>query len=209
LLAGVSHDLRTPLARMRVALALIEKRPSPKLFARLDADIEEMDRLIGNVLDVARGLASEAAADVELHGLLHELAAGDARVAVTCADLRVQVPPVALRRAVGNLLDNALRHGGDRPIELIAEAGASGVRIGVLDRGPGIPEDQIAAVFEPFHRLDAARSPAMGGAGLGLAIVRQLADANRWRVELKPRAGGGLEAWLRVAAISSGAPQDA
>jgi two-component system osmolarity sensor histidine kinase EnvZ len=198
LLAGVSHDLRTPLARMRVALALLEKRPTPKLFARLEADIEEMDRLIGNVLDLARGLASEGSSDIDLRALLQELAGSDGRVAVRSPELRVQAPALALRRAVGNLVDNARRYGGGTDIDLVAESWAGEVRIGVLDRGPGIPDDQRAAVFEPFHRIDAARSPATGGAGLGLAIVRQLAEANRWRVELKERPGGGLEAWLAL-----------
>jgi two-component system osmolarity sensor histidine kinase EnvZ len=198
LLAGVSHDLRTPLARMRVALALLEKRPSPKLFLRLEADIEEMDRLIGNVLDLARGLASEAAVEVDLHALLHELAGSDGRVAVACPELRVMAPPLALRRTVGNLVDNARRYGGDGPVDLVAEAWSGELRIGVLDRGPGIPAVQLDAVFEPFHRLDAARNPAIGGAGLGLAIVRQLAQANHWQVDLRPRAGGGLEAWLTL-----------
>lgn len=209
LLAGVSHDLRTPLARMRVALALLEKHPTPKLFARLEADIEEMDRLIGNVLDLARGLASESTADIDLRALLYELAGSDGRVAVSSPELRVQVPPLALRRAVGNLIDNARRYGGEAAIELVAEAWAGEVRIGVLDRGPGIPEDQLAAVFEPFHRVDAARNPAIGGAGLGLAIVRQLAEANRWRTELRPRAGGGLEAWLVLPATGLVPTQDA
>lgn len=209
LLAGVSHDLRTPLARMRVALALLEQRPNPKVFARLEMDIEEMDRLIGNVLDLARGLASEAAADVDLRGLLHDLAGSDGRIAVSCPDLALQAPPLALRRAIGNLVDNARRYGGEAPIEVIAEAWPGELRIGVLDRGPGIAEDQLPLVFEPFHRVDAARSPALGGAGLGLAIVRQLATANRWRVELQPRAGGGLAAWLTLPLPTSGPAQDA
>jgi two-component system osmolarity sensor histidine kinase EnvZ len=209
LLAGVSHDLRTPLARIRVALALLEKHPTPKLFARIEADIEEMDHLIGNVLDLARGLASEAPVEVDLRGLLLGLAGGDGRVAVNSPALRMQAPPLALRRAIGNLLDNARRYGGSGPIELVAEAWADELRIGVLDRGPGIPADQLAAVFEPFHRIDAARSPAIGGAGLGLAIVRQLAGANRWRVELKARVGGGLEAWLVLPGLPSVAAQDA
>ncbi|MBU1237714.1 MAG: HAMP domain-containing protein [Gammaproteobacteria bacterium] len=198
LLAGVSHDLRTPLARMRVALALLEKKPGPKLFLRLEADIEEMDRLIGNVLDLARGLASGTLEDVDVRGLLLELAGSDGRVAVSSPELRVKAPPLGLRRAIGNLLDNARRYGGEAPIELVAEAWEGEIRIGVLDRGPGIPEEQLDAVFEPFHRLDAARNPAIGGAGLGLAIVRQLAQANHWRVELRRRDGGGLEAWLHL-----------
>ncbi|MBI4995760.1 MAG: HAMP domain-containing protein [Rhodocyclales bacterium] len=202
LLAGVSHDLRTPLARMRVALVLLEKHPTPKLFARIESDIEEMDRLIGNVLDLARGLASEATADIDLRALLHELAGSDGRVTVNSPELRVQAPALALRRAIGNLVDNARRYGGEAGIELVAESWAGEVRIGVLDRGPGIPDDQLAVVFEPFHRVDVARSPAIGGAGLGLAIVRQLADANRWQVELKPRTGGGLEAWLSLRPVA-------
>lgn len=209
LLAGVSHDLRTPLARMRVALALLEQRPNPKVFARLETDIEEMDRLIGNVLDLARGLASEAAADVDLRGLLHDLAGSDGRIAVSCPDLALQAPPLALRRAVGNLIDNARRYGGEGPIEVVAEAWPGELRIGVLDRGPGIPEDQLSLVFEPFHRIDAARSPALGGAGLGLAIVRQLATANRWHIELQSRAGGGLAAWLTLPTPQSASAQDA
>lgn len=207
LLAGVSHDLRTPLARMRLALALLEQRPNPKVLARLEADIEEMDRLIGNVLDLARGLASEAAADVDLRGLLHELAGSDGRVSVASPNLALRAPPLALRRAIGNLIDNARRYGGEGPIDVVAEAWPGEVRVGVLDRGPGIPAEQLSLVFEPFHRVDAARSPALGGAGLGLAIVRQLAIANHWRIELLPRAGGGLAAWLTLP--GSGTAQDA
>jgi two-component system, OmpR family, osmolarity sensor histidine kinase EnvZ len=209
LLAGVSHDLRTPLARMRVALALAEKRPSPKLYARIEADIEEMDRLIGNVLDLARGLASETPVEVDLHALLGELAGSSGQVAVACPELRVMAPALALRRALGNLVDNARRYGGDGLIEVVAESWPGKIRIGVFDRGPGIPDDQVEAVFEPFHRLDAARNPALGGAGLGLAIVRQLAQANRWQIELKAREGGGLEAWLILPTQPSAAPQDA
>lgn len=213
LLAGVSHDLRTPLARMRVALALMEAQPSPKLLARLESDIEEMDRLVGNVLDLARGLAREPAEYRPLRELLAELAGSDGDVTVRCPSVNVRVAPTALRRAVANLLDNARRHAGGQPIdlvgELVGESGVGLVRIGVLDRGEGIPADQIAAVFEPFHRLDSARSPAKGGAGLGLAIVRQLADANGWQVELKSRPGGGLEAWLTLSPSASGAAEAA
>ena len=154
--------------------------------------------MIGNVLDLARGLDREASAPVGLRELLGELAGSDGRVAVTCPDIDLSVPPLALRRAIGNLVDNARRHGGDGPIEVLATVAPSEVHIGVLDRGPGVPEDQREAVFQPFHRIDDARSPAIGGAGLGLAIVRQLADANGWHVALRPRSGGGLEVWLTL-----------
>jgi two-component system osmolarity sensor histidine kinase EnvZ len=200
LLAGVSHDLRTPLARMRLALALLAEQPSPALIVRLDHDIEEMNRLIGKVLDLARGLDGETSDEVDLLALLADVAAGTPvatiRIVPPAETIRLHVPPLALRRVLGNLVDNARRHGGGAPVELLVQHGTPATRIGVLDRGPGIPADQIEAVFQPFHRVEASRSATTGGTGLGLAIVRQLADANGWRVELLPRDDGGLAAWL-------------
>jgi two-component system osmolarity sensor histidine kinase EnvZ len=99
---------------------------------------------------------------------------------------------------IGNLLDNALRYGGDQPVELVVEQAEKSVRIGVLDRGPGIPTEQMGAVFQPFHRVETSRSQITGGAGLGLAIVRQLADSHGWQVDIGPRFQGGLEAWLTL-----------
>jgi two-component system osmolarity sensor histidine kinase EnvZ len=204
LLAGVSHDLRTPLARMRLALALLEEKPTPKLIARLEKDIEEMDRLIGQVLNLARGMEREAAMEIDLRALLADMATGapNGRVSVrvTPQASLVQAPPSALRRVIGNLLDNALRYGGDQPVELVAEQTGNDIRIGVLDRGQGIPQEQLGAVFQPFHRLEMSRSPTTGGAGLGLAIVRQLTDTHRWQIDIGPRPDGGLEAWLTLSA---------
>jgi two-component system osmolarity sensor histidine kinase EnvZ len=202
LLAGVSHDLRTPLARMRLALALLEEQPTPERIARLEKDIEEMDGLIGHVLDLARGVGREAAVAVNLPQLLAELAAaapeGAVRISVAPLPARILAPPTALRRAIGNLLDNALRYGGGQPVELRCEQIGNTLRIGVLDRGPGIPAGQMSAVFQPFHRVETSRGPGTGGAGLGLASVRQLADAYDWQVALAPRPDGGLEAWLTL-----------
>ena len=204
LLAGVSHDLRTPLARMRVALALLEEKPTPKLIARLETDIDEMDRLIGHSLNLARGINREAAAEIDLLALLTELTAatpaGAVRVRVMPQPCRLMAPPSALRRVISNLLDNALRYAGEQTIELVAERDELSVRIAVLDRGPGIPPEQMSAVFQPFHRVETSRSPTTGGAGLGLAIVRQLANTHGWQVDLKPRLNGGLEAWLIIPA---------
>lgn len=202
LLAGVSHDLRTPLARMRLALALLEERPTEERIARMEKDIEEMDSLIGQVLDLARGMEREAAAEIDVPALLTDMAAGapDGRVhvRVTPRACQVQAPPSALRRVIGNLLDNALRYGVDQPVELVAEQTAKKVRIGVLDRGPGIPAEQMSAVFQPFHRVETSRSQITGGAGLGLAIARQLANTHGWQVDIGSRSEGGLEAWLTL-----------
>ncbi|MBP6308140.1 MAG: HAMP domain-containing protein [Burkholderiaceae bacterium] len=202
LLAGLSHDLRTPLARMRLALEMMARRPDPAWTARLDQDIEEMNRLVGELLNLARGLGQEAAAQVDLADLLEGLAErareSGAEVRVRCPNLQLVVPPAALRRVLANLLANAQRYAGDNLVELRAEPGDGACRIGVLDRGPGIPEDQLEAVFRPFHRVESSRNPATGGTGLGLAIVRQLAQANGWRVWLENRPEGGLAAWVSV-----------
>ena len=202
LLAGLSHDLRTPLARMRLALEMMQRRPDPAWIERLETDVEEMNRLVGDVLELARGLGGEAAVPVDLAALLESLASraweAGAEVAVQCPDLLISAPPAALRRVLGNLLSNAQRYAGNGPIELRAESSDGACIIGIIDRGPGIPEDQLEAVFRPFHRVDASRSPTTGGTGLGLAIVRQLAQANGWQVRLENRRGGGLAAWVSV-----------
>jgi two-component system osmolarity sensor histidine kinase EnvZ len=101
---------------------------------------------------------------------------------------------------LGNLLSNAQRYGGAGTVELRARRDGGAVRIGVLDVGPGIPPDQLEAVFRPFHRVESSRSRGTGGSGLGLAIVRQLAQANGWTVSLENRLDGGLAAWLTLPA---------
>jgi two-component system, OmpR family, osmolarity sensor histidine kinase EnvZ len=202
LLAGLSHDLRTPLARMRLALEMLDRRPDPKWIAQIEADIEEMNRLVGDMLELARGLGQEASSPIDVCILLEDLAqhARDTgtQVEITCDPCVVSAAPLALRRLLSNLISNAQRYGGDDPLEFRAERTGSSVRIGVLDRGPGIPIDQIEAVFRPFHRVDASRSVTTGGAGLGLAIVQQLAQSNGWSVHLENRDGGGLAAWLTL-----------
>lgn len=201
LLAGVSHDLRTPLTRMRLALEMLKSDPDPSMIERLEYDIEQMNQLIGNVLDLARGLAQEKPVHIELPEFLAQLALDHGTtsnpVAVNCPACQVAAPRVALQRAIGNLVQNAHRYapGG---VELVVKVSAQQCQIGVLDRGPGIAPDQLEAVFEPFVRLDASRSPATGGSGLGLAIVRELARINGWQVKLMARDGGGLQAWIEL-----------
>lgn len=203
LMAGVSHDLRTPLARMRLALEMLKDAPSSALIVRLEKDVDEMNDLIGTLLDLARGLEREAPQWIELDVLLHELgrdfSTPQRGIEVRCTPCRRAVPVRALRRAIGNLLQNALRYAPEGPVELVCEAGGDAFFIAVLDRGPGIPADQVEDMFQPFHRRDPSRSPVTGGAGLGLAIVRELACANGWKVALNTRPGGGLAATLNLA----------
>lgn len=210
LLAGVSHDLRTPLARMRLALEMLKAGPSLRLIERLESDIEDMSGLITTLLDLARGLEREPAEETNLVALLDELAvqaiARQRDIVVRCLPCRCIVPPRALRRALGNLLQNALRYAPDGQIELVCTSQGESCRIGVLDQGPGIPPGLIEGMFEPFQRIDNSRSPQTGGFGLGLAIVRELARANGWQATIEPRAGGGLAAWIDIPRCGYGMP---
>jgi two-component system osmolarity sensor histidine kinase EnvZ len=201
LLAGVSHDLRTPITRLRLALSLLEDA-DPALVKRMEHDLDEMNRLISDMLVFARSLKVEALQTCDLTRVLDDLAAQAARL----GPLEWQAGPAcsarigeaALRRIVGNLLDNARRYGAGKPVGLELQCEGEEVRIAVQDRGPGIPVEQREAVFRPFTRLETSRSREAGGSGLGLAIARQLADAYGWRIELSDRTGGGLCATLVI-----------
>jgi two-component system osmolarity sensor histidine kinase EnvZ len=158
-----------------------------------------MNRLIGDMLVFARALQAGDLKEHDLSVVLADLAETAARLGpvnwrADRSACPAKVGEAALRRIVGNLLDNARRYGGNAAIDLELACGEKEIRISVLDRGPGIPEDQREAVFRPFHRLEGSRSRDSGGSGLGLAIARQLADAYGWRIEFNHREGGGLDA---------------
>ena len=197
-LAGISHDLRTPLSRLRLALEMSGVRDD--IAQGMGADVEEMDRVIGQFLDYARG-EDEAKAVGELDTLAGEIAAASARRGERVQFRAGGVPPFAfaplsVRRAIGNLINNALRHAGE-PVEITTGAAGGYALVEVLDRGPGIPASEVERVKRPFTRLDDARGG--GGAGLGLAIVERIARAHGGRLEFAPREGGGLVARLFLA----------
>lgn len=206
LLAGVSHDLRTPLARLRMAIGLLaEERPTATV-ARMEGDVAEMDALIGAQIALARAREREAARDTDIDALLADRAAAAMALAQAPVSLHrtrrrccIPVAPVALRRIVTNLLDNALRHAGNGPVELVCRRCRKVLFVGIRDRGPGIAPELRDAVFRPFFRAEPSRNRATGGSGLGLAIARELAQAQGWHLALKPRYGGGTSAWLAIA----------
>ncbi|MFP5419403.1 MAG: ATP-binding protein [Gammaproteobacteria bacterium] len=198
LLAGISHDLRTPMTRLQLNLEMLRDAPNPARIDKAVADLADMNRLITGYLELARTTQSEAPARVDLTGLLEEVAADGGLAWSAAAPCEVLAGRLALRQIVTNLIQNAQRYGGPEPVQLTLECDRQRARIIVRDRGPGIPEDQLDKVFRPFYRLEASRSQATGGTGLGLAIVRQLAEANGWKVGLGNRPGGGLEAVLEV-----------
>ena len=197
MLAGISHDLRTPLARLRLAAELQEGKIDEKQRQGMVQDIADLDAIIGQFLAFVRGTENESSESVDLNQLIqatHERYARSGKQLQldlgTLPTLRLR--PLAMQRLLSNFLDNAYRHGGD-DITVKTEAYADGVRLSVLDRGPGIPPELATRALQPFSRLDSARS-GQSGAGLGLAIVDQIARMHGGRVELLARNGGGLEA---------------
>ena len=203
LLAGISHDLRTPLARMRIAVEMLPEDAAPRQIARLRQDIDEMNRLIGEFLAFSRGLEKEARQETDIHKLLNEIAenvrAEGASIQLhDCPHCTCAVGQMALRRIIANLLSNAVRYGNGKEVELYCQVKPENLLVSVLDRGPGIPPGESENVFRPFYRLETSRSVTTGGSGLGLAITRQLTDVNGWTIALLPREGGGTEARLSV-----------
>jgi two-component system osmolarity sensor histidine kinase EnvZ len=205
LLGGISHDLRTPITQLQLAIELLPEDEEQALLDSMRRDLKQMDQLIGRTLELARGL-EEGGREREERDLA-------ALVAETLKDFTRRdktihwntpppcvrrISPIALRRVLANLLENALRYGGDQPLDVQFQCREKVVQIDILDRGPGIPEDQLEAVFQPFYRLEDSRSLATGGSGLGLAIVRQLCDRHGWGIELRPREGGGTDACLTI-----------
>ncbi len=195
ILAGVSHDLRTPLARLRLGLEMADA--DAQLKGGMAADIDEMDRIIGQFLDFARAAGGESAAPTDLAALAREVAAHYRGTGHALADEIADVPPVAVRRLavrrlMTNLVDNAFRYGEKDVLLRVARAGRA-VAVEVLDRGPGIPADEVERLKQPFTRLETARS-GKGGSGLGLAIVERIARMHGGALDLLPREGGGLVA---------------
>ncbi|WP_292051063.1 MULTISPECIES: ATP-binding protein [unclassified Brevundimonas] len=201
MLASVSHDLRTPLTRLRLELALA---PPFKRSEAMRADMDEMEHMIDEYLAFARGEAGEAAQAVDVRDAL-ERAAADARGAG--AEVEVHAPenlsvplrPMAFRRALSNLVGNAASHG--EKVRLSARALPSGgVEFVVEDDGPGIPEDMHDEAFRPFSRLDPSRSQNRKGVGLGMAIARDVARGHGGDILLGRSDLGGLKASIRLPA---------
>jgi two-component system osmolarity sensor histidine kinase EnvZ len=212
LLAGISHDLRTPLARIQLALGMISEKSDPELLDRVLRDVAGMNELIARCLEVSRDFSEQDSAEVDLCELLADVAGQFSHLGVEIRghhgpDCRLRVRPLGLKRILSNLVDNAVRYGAGEAIDIEYRIVDDQVEIRVMDRGPGIPEEEREAVFRPFYRLEPSRSSRTGGSGLGLAIVRQLASANGWSVELTRRPGGGTVACVRVSLKNGAAPR--
>lgn len=197
LLGAISHDLKTPITRLRLRTEMLADR---EVGARMQRDLDEMETMVAATLEFFRGLGAEpqprpidvdalveSVADdrrdmgqaIAVHGRSHAPYLGNAQ---------------ALRRCLENLVENGLRYGGSVTIEI--EDGDERLGIAVRDRGPGIPEAELARVLEPYYRLDASRNPASGGVGLGLSIARNIARWHGGDIELRNAPGGGLRATI-------------
>ncbi|GAC1346498.1 MAG: ATP-binding protein [Acetobacteraceae bacterium] len=196
MLAGVSHDLRTPLTRLRLALAVLPKTPELEAdIADMTADVSEMDRMISGYLAFARGEGTEQAQLVDLAAMLEDVASAARRAGATIeltspARLTLNLRPDAARRAVTNLVDNARRHASCVHLSVLPQGRS--VCVLVDDNGPGIAPDRRESVFRPFE------SGADDGTGLGLTIARDIARAHGGEIMLEESPLGGLRARMRL-----------
>jgi two-component system osmolarity sensor histidine kinase EnvZ len=196
-LAGVSHDLRTPLTRMKLQLAMLKGSDAEAL----RADVNEMEKMLNDYLAFARGEGTEAVARTDLSDLLAEVVDGARRQGADVAletgpDMVVSARPNALKRCLTNVVANAIVH-GDR---VFVHAGRNGDRIEIVvdDDGPGIPPDKREEVFRPFYRMERSRSRETGGTGLGLTIARDVMRGHGGDIVLDDSPAGGLRAKLRL-----------
>ena len=198
MLAGVSHDLRTPLTRMKLQLAMLDDSAET---GNLWRDVAAMEDMVGGYLDFARGQESEAATPTDLRLILDEIVEQANRQGSTVelaasGDMTGMVRPNAFKRCITNLVDNAQRHG--RRVSIAATKSDGVIEIAVDDDGPGIPSAARDEVFRPFHRLDGSRNPDTGGVGLGLTIARDVARSHGGDVTLGDAPSGGLRALVHL-----------
>lgn len=202
MLAGVSHDLKTPLTRMKLALAMMHDDADTRAFKD---DIAEMEHMLDDYLAFARGEGGEEAEEADLGELVRDTATAAAKARAVADDrltisapehLILSVKKVALRRCLTNLVDNAFKAG--RHVAISLTRGERHALIVVEDDGPGIPEDRREEAFRPFHRLDQGRNLQKGGSGLGLAIARDIARAHGGDITLDESVMGGLKAIIRL-----------
>ena len=205
LLTAIGHDLRTPITRLKLRAEWMEDEEQRH---RMLADLDELQALVSATLAFGRDVAgTEPAVPLDLVALLRTVLdeAADARPATAgCLAyagpdrLQIQGRPLALKRALANLVGNAVAYGGEARVTLLGAGRPAGVVVQVEDSGPGIPPDELDRVFEPFHRLEGSRNRETGGTGLGLPITRNILRAHGGDVSLANRDGGGVRATVTL-----------
>lgn len=201
ILAGVSHDIRTPLARLRLAVEMLPDESCDSLKNGMIEDIADMDNIIHQFLDFVRGVEGEPTQLIDINSLLQGLhdrqsRAGRDLVVQMSATYAIHIRPLAMQRLLDNLVGNAYAYGHGQ-VRVASQILNDTIVISVFDNGPGIPESHLEKLLRPFERLDTARSNA-GGSGLGLAIAERIAKLHHGKLELINRPEGGLEARLTL-----------
>ncbi len=211
MLGGISHDLRTPLTRMALSVELFPKEVKPQLVEHIRQDVYLMNEMISHYMELASCLTKEKPEQLDLHALIHTYIKQVQQYSTV--DISLQMPiirsdttqkrwvyPVALKRIISNLLENAIRYGEGKPVsvscEKIIRKQNTYAVIKIMDQGSGIPEQELKKVFNPFYRVDKSRNTQSGGSGLGLAIVHHLTQAHDWVIELESPPNQGLTAKL-------------
>ncbi|MCB9963006.1 MAG: two-component sensor histidine kinase [Hyphomonas sp.] len=195
MLAGVSHDLRTPLTRLKLSIAMMDETDEIRA---MKADLDDMAMMLDEYLAFAKGEDGDETAPFDLAVLVREIAAGfGRRVSVAGpGSVRIRGRRLALKRALTNLVSNAVMYGGDVQVTLVD--GPHAAEVHVDDNGPGIPKERYEEAFRPFSRLDEARTQNASGTGLGLTLARDTARAHGGDLRLSESPLGGLRASLRL-----------
>ena len=201
ILAGVSHDIRTPLARLRLSVEMLPDEGCGSLKNGMIQDIADMDNIIHQFLDFVKGVEGEPTQMIDINTLLQavhdrQLRAGRDLVVQLAPTYFIPIKPLAMQRLLDNLVGNAYAYGKGQA-RIAGKVTAEHIVISVFDNGPGIPESHLQKLLRPFERLDTARSNA-GGSGLGLAIADRIAKLHHGKLELVNRPEGGLEARLSI-----------
>lgn len=201
ILAGVSHDIRTPLARLRLSVEMLPDNECASLKGGMIEDIADMDNIIHQFLDFVKGVEGEPTQMIDINTLLQamhdrQLRAGRDLVVQLAPTYFIPIKPLAMQRLLDNLVGNAYAYGNGQ-VRVASKIMSDYILISVFDNGPGIPETHVEKLLRPFERLDTARSNA-GGSGLGLAIADRIAKQHKGKLELINRPEGGLEARLSL-----------
>ena len=193
MLAGVSHDLRTPLTRLKLQLAMQDDSEDTRAARK---DVDEMEAMLTGYLDFARGMESEKSQHVQLQDLISDVVNSRNVVVPAFEDRTISIRPIMLKRCLGNLISNAAKYGA--VCHLKVEHANGFLLISVEDDGPGIPKGQRQAAFKAFQRLDEARNQNIEGVGLGLSISQDIAQLHGGTILLEDSDLGGLKATLRL-----------
>ncbi len=202
MLAGISHDLRTPLTRMKLEVSMLREKSDNEMLSGIAKDIDEMQSMVNSYLEFVRGDEGEEAVMADLGKIIADVVAkykddgADIKFEAPEKPVKAKVKPFRLARVVRNLLDNALKYGSKAEISVVSWQDS--ILIIVDDNGPGIPAAMREEVFKPFFRAEGSRNPETGGIGLGLSIVRDIVHSHGGTVELGESNLGGLRAMVRL-----------